>query len=884
MKMALTARCAVSSLALSIAVMPALAWAQSSEQAAQQGTPDEQAQKEAMIVVTGVFSAKSIENAPISISAVTSEQLSKQIANSSADLIKNVPGVFVNSSLGEIRNVVFSRGVSANSLDGDGGYYYVSMQEDGLPVDPVTTSNFGPDYFSRPDIMLDRLEGLRGGTATVTGTNAPGGIFNYISRTGRSHPGFEVSTKIGLEGNGRNPYWRGDAYAGGEIGNNVYYAIGGFYRESDGARYPGYKLNRGGQVRGNLMWDYGSGKIRFDVKYLNDHNGWFEFIPAFGYGNPQIANGFDTYSSVLPPSAAHSFTNADGSKGSWDGSDLVHARALSFGLQWDHDFGGGFKIANSARLSNNRTNWSSGGLIFPLDVTDFFTTLLNGTLGLPGTTTYKVRGTGAVAAQVFSASGFDHTVTVNNLPGQNILQNGVMSQLALSQQFRSKTFQDQMTLSYAPGNHSIAAGAYFAHTRFLQRNGAAGFGISGITPSPQLYDITQTLPDGTVLQVTDPSGFANQGGGVLDNDGYGGTQEQVSAFAGDEWQINDRLSIDGGVRFEHIAYGIQNLTMNSAATYNNGGGADGNPLTLWDNARKSYGTPTFTRRSYSYWNYTGSVNYKVSNDFQVYARYTRGKKAPDFGTVKDIDTPDEIATLFPSPQVITQVEVGLKYRSSKVRAALFPFYSRLSNVGSPQSFSNSDGSIYVRTTYGQIETYGVELDADGDIGHWLNLRTAVTLQNPKASGFGLWVANGLGPDDDTFQATAKGDADNNPKILTRTTATFSPVGTLQFFVTHSYTGKRAANRANAWYLPGFHQFDMGASVEFGPSRRFKLQANVNNVFNQFGIMSWARSGGFLSSLDRQGLTKADVAANPNQLLNIVPIQPRSFWLTGSVKF
>ncbi|MEO0033427.1 MAG: hypothetical protein RIS94_3185 [Pseudomonadota bacterium] len=222
------------------------------------------------IVVTGVFSAKSIENAPISISAVTSEQLRQQIANSAADLIKNVPGVFVNSSLGEIRNVVFSRGVSANSLDGDGGYYYVSMQEDGLPVEPVTVGNFGPDYFSRPDIMLDRLEGLRGGTATVTSTNAPGGIFNYISRTGKSHPGIEVSTKFGLEGDGKNPYYRGDVYAGGSLGNDLYYAVGGFYRESEGARYPGYKLNRGGQVRANLLWDYGAGSLRFDFESMNE--------------------------------------------------------------------------------------------------------------------------------------------------------------------------------------------------------------------------------------------------------------------------------------------------------------------------------------------------------------------------------------------------------------------------------------------------------------------------------------------------------------------------------------------------------------------------------------------------------------------------------------
>lgn len=856
------------------------------EAAAEQGAADQAADApaEKEIVVTGVFSAKAIENAPISISAITAQELKQQVANSAADLIKNVPGVFVNSSLGEIRNVVFSRGVSANSLDGDGGYYYVSMQEDGLPVEPVTVGNFGPDYFARPDVMLDRLEGLRGGTATVTGNNAPGGIFNYISRTGKSHPGFEVSTKLGLEGNGKNPYYRADAYAGGALGNDVYYAIGGFYRESEGARYPGYKLNKGGQIRANLLWDYGAGSLRIDAKYLNDHNGWFEFVPATNFGSPTISAPFNTYSSVLPPANPHSFTNPDGTSGSWDGSDLVHSRTLSFGATWNHDLGGGVKVQNRARYTENKADWSTGGLIFPLSLDDFFLSLLNGTIGLPGTTTYKVRGTGAIAAQVQSFSGFDHTVTVNNLPNQSILQNGVLSELALSQKFRSRTVQDQFTLSAALGNHSLAAGAYFAWSNMKQRGGAAGLGISGLTPSSQLYDITQTLPDGTVLQITDPAGFASQGGGILDGDGYGGKQHQIAFFAGDEWQINDQLSVDGGVRYENIKYDIYNFTLNGAVPVNGGAGADGNPLTAWDNMRQSYGANTYTKRKFSYWNFTGSVNYKVSDQFQAYARYTRGKKAPDMRTIVDIDTPAEIATLYPDPQVITQVEVGLKYRGDHARVALFPFYSKLSNVGSPQTFTNTDGTLYVRTTFGQIETYGLEIDADADLGAMFNIRTAITVQSPKASKFGIWLANAAGPADDVLVASAKGDADNNPKLLTRTTATFKPLAGLEVFLTHSYTGKRAANRANAWYLPGFHQFDMGSSYTFGPDKRFTIQANINNLFNQFGVMSWARSGGFLASLDRQGLTKADVAANPNQLFNIVPVQPRSFWLTGTVKF
>ena len=48
-------------------------------------------------------------------------------------MLLNVAGVFVNSSLGEIRGMVYSRGISADSSDGATGQYYVSMQEDGLP-------------------------------------------------------------------------------------------------------------------------------------------------------------------------------------------------------------------------------------------------------------------------------------------------------------------------------------------------------------------------------------------------------------------------------------------------------------------------------------------------------------------------------------------------------------------------------------------------------------------------------------------------------------------------------------------------------------------------------------------------------------------------------
>jgi iron complex outermembrane recepter protein len=841
------------------------------------------------IIVTGVFGAKKIEDAPIAITAVTSEEIAQQVPTSAADLLKNVPGVFVNSSLGEIRNVVFSRGVSANSLDGAGGYFYVSLQEDGLPVEPITVSNFGPDYFARPDIMLSRLEALRGGTSTVTGANAPGGIFNYISRTGKSDPGYEARVKFGLEGDGRNPFYRADLYVGGQLGSNdIYYAIGGFYRQSDGARDPGYALNKGGQIRANLLWEYETGSLKIDAKYLNDHNGWFEFIPARNFGDPQLTSGFSNTSSVLPQRGKHDYTDPDGSTGSYDASSLVHARSFALGATWDQDLTDVIHVQNRARFNVNKTNWQTGALIFPLALDDFFVGALGGSIGIPGTITYKDTSSGSVAAVVQSFSGFDRNVITNNLPNQNVLPNGILTQVALAQDYKTTEFQDQLTFSAKLGDHQLALGGYLAHSKLNQISHAGGFGISTFESQPRALSATIDVGGGTTLQLTDPTGYGVKGSGIFDGDGYSGTQKQYSVYGGDTWDVTEKLSVDAGIRYESLKYDVTNLTLAGAAPYGaNNGGADGNPLTLYDNNRNTYGAPTQVKRSFSFVNYTGAINYKVSDSFQTYVRYTKGRKAPDFDIIRQIDDINEIANAFPKAQTIEQIEIGLKIKRDGLRVGIYPFYSKLSDVADQQIFSEilPDSSVRFYSPpaqFGQIKTFGVEFSGDFDIGERVNIRTAITVQSPKASKFGSWLQNGPTRADDALVTTPDGDADNNPKFFSRTTATVDATEALQIFVTHNYLGRRAANRNNAWYMPGFHTVDLGASYAF--SKMFKLQANVNNVFNSFGVLSWARAGGFFQSLDRQGFTKADIDANPNQLFSVVPAQPRSFWITATAKF
>jgi outer membrane receptor for Fe3+-dicitrate len=201
------------------------------------------------IVVTGVFDKRKKMEASVAITTLNDKQISKLVPASAADLLKNVSGVYVNSSLGEIRNTVYSRGVSVGSNDGASGYYYVSMQEDGLPVTNATYGNYGPDYFLRSDATLGRLEAVKGGTASILGGNAPGGIFNYIMKEGGNTISGQVLSKYGVEGNGKNSFYRADFNVGGPLGNNWFWDAGGFYRYDEGARYPGYPINKGGQFR-----------------------------------------------------------------------------------------------------------------------------------------------------------------------------------------------------------------------------------------------------------------------------------------------------------------------------------------------------------------------------------------------------------------------------------------------------------------------------------------------------------------------------------------------------------------------------------------------------------------------------------------------------------
>ncbi len=306
------------------------------------------------VVVTGLFDERKKLEASVAISTLNSQQMQRLADGSGAELLKNIAGIFVNSAAGEIRSNVYTRGLANRpSYNEDvSGLYYVSMQEDGLPVSNIYLPTYTHDLFLRTDVTVNRLEAVRGGTASIAGANSPGGIFNYLSKTGGKKLEGIVRERVGLEADGKNFYTRTEANIGRPLANGWSYNVGGFYRNGKGGRIVGYPLNYGGQLKANIQKKYDKGSFTVYAKYLNDHNGTFMNLIGNNFDKPTLSDKFSPLKAfVLPTNAKLSTKTGDGVALDFDPTKLNHSRETAFGANWKHDLGNGFSIQNNVRYT-----------------------------------------------------------------------------------------------------------------------------------------------------------------------------------------------------------------------------------------------------------------------------------------------------------------------------------------------------------------------------------------------------------------------------------------------------------------------------------------------------------------------------------------------------
>lgn len=215
----------------------------------------------------------------VSVTSLSAATIAQSAPASAAEILRNVPGIRAESSGGEGNANIAVRGLPVAS----GGAKYVQFQEDGLPVLEFGDIDFATaDTFIRADANIDRLEVVRGGSSSTFTSNAPGGVINFIDKTGEKAGG-SLSTTQGLNFDQH----RYDFDYGGPFGDGWRAHIGGFWRDGEGPRTADFTAEQGGQIKANVTKTFDRGFVRINVKYLNDQSPAYLPVPLLITGDPR---------------------------------------------------------------------------------------------------------------------------------------------------------------------------------------------------------------------------------------------------------------------------------------------------------------------------------------------------------------------------------------------------------------------------------------------------------------------------------------------------------------------------------------------------------------------------------------------------------------------
>ena len=388
------------SVALSALSVPALA---------QQPAPassDEAASQDALgfdeIVVTATARPTNRLDSSISVSALSQEAISDAAPRTTAEIFRQIPGIRSEATGGDGNANIAVRGLPVAS----GGAKFLQLQEDGLPVMQFGDIAFGnADIFLRADQTVASIQAVRGGSASTLASNAPGGVINFISKTGKEAGGVVMAT-LGLDYN----EYRLDFDYGGRLGEKTLFNIGGFWREGEGPRNAGYNGNSGYQIKANLTQEFDAGYVRIYAKHLNDRAIGYLPMPMLVTGsnaNPKFQSfpGFNILQDTPHSALFTTDLGLDGNNNrrTTNITDGMRPQVTSLGLEASFDIADGLKLEERFRWSSVKGRFVSP---FPSEVAgaqgiaNSVGELLTGTAG-----TYALRyANGANAGQAINAA------------------------------------------------------------------------------------------------------------------------------------------------------------------------------------------------------------------------------------------------------------------------------------------------------------------------------------------------------------------------------------------------------------------------------------------------------------------------------------------------
>jgi vitamin B12 transporter len=139
------------------------------------------------IVVTATRTEQRVSEVAASVSVVTREEIEERMPAVVGDALQGVPGIVVqrSGSPGSLENIKIRGGLAPHTL----------VLIDGFPVNSPTLGQF--DIGALPADAFERIEVVRGAQSALYGSNAIGGVVNFIPRKGEDGMRYGIDAAAG---------------------------------------------------------------------------------------------------------------------------------------------------------------------------------------------------------------------------------------------------------------------------------------------------------------------------------------------------------------------------------------------------------------------------------------------------------------------------------------------------------------------------------------------------------------------------------------------------------------------------------------------------------------------------------------------------------------
>lgn len=729
------------------------------------------------VVVTGVVNPKTKIKSSVSITSLNMKQIEQSAPRSTAEIFRTIPGIRSESSGGEGNSNISVRGVPISS----GGSKYLQIQEDGLPVLLFGDIAFATaDIFTRFDGNVARIEAIRGGSASTLSSNSPGGIINFISKTGKTEGG-NLSTTFGLDyGN-----FRTDLDFGAKIGDGLYFHAGGFYRAGEGVRKTGSTSNNGGQVKFNITKEFENGSVTVYAKFLNDRAAAYMPMPIKVTGtnaSPNWGNvdGYNATNGALQSIYLNHNVGLgpDGELRRGKVADGMNPVSKSIGASASFNLENDWKVSDNFRYSAN-----SGGFIspFPAEI-----------------------GTASAIASSFAAGStltYANTGTAFNTP------NGLVARIHM---FDTKlndlnNFMNDLRITKKFDKVGITAG-YFKSIQNISMSWLWNSYLQEVSDdNPRLLNIKNA--GGNLLSDNGLYAYGVPAWGNCCTRNYD-TQYNVSApYLNLSVDATDNLSFEGGIRFD-MGKVTGSFAGASQTTFdiNNDG-----VISAPESSVSAINTANTTAvdYNYDYVSYSVGVNLLLTAKQSLFARYSRGASAKaDRILFSGLDYLD--GNKINALDFLTQAEIGYKQKFSKGYVYATLFSSKTDEQGGFEATSNS----IIKNNY---KSYGLELETAYNVNDNLSLLGGLTY---------------------TKAEITSGDNNGNqprrqPKLMYNFIPTYKFSENSTFGLSFIGQSKAFAQDSNQLVMNGF--LIVNSFVELGITKGLSVNLSANNLFDTLAI-------------------------------------------------